>query len=50
MQTSSSRGPKVFTEGRICGYPSCSTMLSRYNAESLCAVHLRPERPTRSTR
>ena len=46
---SSSRGPKVFTEGRVCGYPACTTKLSRYNSNSLCALHSRPERPTRST-
>jgi len=47
---SSSRGPKAFTEGRVCGYPTCTTRLSRYNAEALCALHLRPERPPRTTR
>jgi hypothetical protein len=48
--SSSSRSPKVFTEGRVCSFPSCTTMLSRYNANSVCALHSRPERPTRSTR
>jgi len=47
--SSSSRGPKVFTEGRVCGYPTCSTRLSRYNSAPLCALHTRPERPTRTT-
>ena len=47
---SSSHAPKVFAEGRVCAYPSCTTQLSRYNANSLCALHSRPERPTRSTR
>jgi len=50
ISTSSSRGPKVFTDGRVCGYPSCTTKLSRYNANAVCALHSRPERPTRTTR
>jgi hypothetical protein len=47
---SSSRSPKVFTEGRVCGFPACTTKLSRYNADSLCALHMRAHRPTRSIR
>ena len=47
---SSSRSPKVFTEGRVCSYPTCTTRLSRYNANAVCALHSQPERPTRSTR
>jgi len=47
---SSSRSPKVFSEGRVCMHPSCTTKLSRYNANALCALHSQPERPTRSTR
>lgn len=39
--TSASRGkaPKTFAEDRTCGHPSCTTRLSRYNAETLCFVH-----------
>ena len=48
--SSSSRSPKVFTEGRVCSYPTCATRLSRYNANSVCALHSQPERPARSTR
>jgi hypothetical protein len=47
---SSSRSPKVFAENRVCGFPNCATKLSRYNADSLCALHAKAERPTRSVR
>jgi len=49
-QTASSRAPKVFTEGRVCGYPTCTTRLSRYNSDALCALHLRPHQPPRNIR
>jgi hypothetical protein len=47
---SSSRSPKVFNEGRVCGYPNCTTRLSRYNGASLCALHMARELPTRTIR
>jgi hypothetical protein len=47
---SSSRAPKVFSEGRVCGHPTCTTKLSRYNADAVCALHARAERPDRSAR
>jgi len=50
LTTSSSHVPKVFSEGRVCGHPSCTTRLSRYNPNLLCALHSHPERPTRTTR
>ena len=29
----------VSGEGRGCAYPSCTTMLSKYNPDDFCAVH-----------
>jgi hypothetical protein len=49
-QTASSRSPKVFNEGRVCGYPACTTRLSRYNGSALCALHTARELPTRTIR
>jgi hypothetical protein len=32
--------PKTFEEGRVCLHPTCSTKLSRYNSDLVCALHL----------
>jgi hypothetical protein len=47
--SSSSRSPKVFSENRVCGFPNCTTRLSRYNADSLCALHAKAQRPPQRT-
>ena len=33
--------PRAIAVFRVCGYPECGTVLSRYNQDRLCAVHMR---------
>ena len=35
----SGKGPKVYEDDRVCGQPTCSTRLSRYNADAHCFLH-----------
>ncbi len=36
---SSSRRPRTYNEGRVCGKRSCDTVLSRYNKAEFCHRH-----------
>jgi hypothetical protein len=38
---------KEFGEGRVCGSPGCTTILSRYNCEGLCWGHEQSVRAAR---
>lgn len=35
----SSRRPKTYTAGRVCGFDGCETLVSRYNRSDFCFSH-----------
>lgn len=35
----SGEGPRQWKAGRVCSYPGCSSILSRYNGTSRCVDH-----------
>lgn len=39
------RAPKTTSSRRVCAHDGCSTVLSRYNLQTLCRVHTVPRYP-----
>ena len=39
------RRPKTYGEGRVCGFESCETHLSRYNRNEFCFQHAQARFP-----
>jgi hypothetical protein len=41
-QVAGRRAAKVYDEGRRCGHPGCTTIISKYNRHERCWRHYQP--------